>query len=790
MLANPTRLLAAAIAAVVIGLVAAPADAGAAGPALNLRQPLAAAPAVGAAGVPTPAPSARSLAAAVQQATGFIASQVAVANVCPLPSPGHASCAAQVLVLRSDHRAIHPRVPRRRTFGQLYPSARALAAARARGNSTAPAPAGSMSSTPASPPAAGSPAYLQQAYDLTYLSQTAGGSDTIAIVDAGNDPNAASDLATYRATFGLPPCTVANGCFAQANQSGGSTPLPPSAGSDWEQEESLDLDAVSALCPNCHILLVEANSTSISDLNAAVSAAASLGANQVSASWTSTSSSVVPFTLPSVPLVAATGDHGYPGSGLDNYPAALPGATAAGGTSLSEAATSSDARGYSESAWTLNSSGAGWGGGSGCDLRETKPAYQTDTGCTGRSYADVSADADPNTGLQVYDSGGGGWLVMGGTSLATPLVAAFEALAGVSGATAQWAYTDSALLNDPTTGSTGSCAASIAYICNAGTGYDGPTGTGSISGDLVAGAPGMGGPPIGGGSNNTYTQATGTTTAALAGGIYPNGLDTHYYWQYGISTAYGQQTASVDAGSGTAASGASASLTGLTPGVTYHYRLVATNSDGTDYGYDYTFTTSAVTNVAPVNSVPPSTSGTVSQGQTLTASNGSWSPTPTSYAYQWQSSTDGGSTWSSIAGATTATYTVATGDLGNDLRVVVTATNSFGSTAQASAAAGPVASGKPVDTQAPSISGHPDQGQVLSVISTWNPSATTYTYQWQSSSDGGTTWSNISGATASTYTPVAGDLGSDIRVQVTASNTYGSTTAASPGIGPIVNDAP
>ena len=769
-------------------LAAAPADASASGSALNLRQAPAAAPVAPAPGAATPSPSRRSLVAAVQQATGVSASQVAVSNVCPAPSAGHATCAAQVLVLRSDHRPIHPSVARRRTFGQLFPSRRALAAALAAG--PAPAATGSMSSAPASPPAAGSPDYLQQAYDLTYLSQTAGGADTIAVVDAGDDPNAASDLAAYRSAFGLPPCTVASGCLEKVNQSGGSTPLPSSAGSDWVMEESLDLDAISALCPNCHILLVEANSSSLSDLNAAVTTAASLGASQISASWTSTSATAVPFTLPSVPLIAATGDHGYPGAGVDNYPAALPGVTAAGGTMLSEAPTSTDLRGYGEAAWSLNSSGPGWGGGSGCDLGETKPAYQTDTGCTGRAYADISADADPDTGLQVYDSGDGGWFVMGGTSLATPLIAAFEALAGVGGTTAQWAYSDSSRLNDPATGSTGSCAAAISYICNAGPGYDGPTGAGSISGDLVSGAPGIGGPPIGGGSNNTYTQATGTTTATLAGGVYPNGLDTHYYWQYGTSTAYGQQTASVDAGSGTAAAAASASLSGLTPGTTYHYRLVASNADGTDYGYDYTLSTSAVTNVAPIDIVAPAISGTVSQGQTLTASTGSWSPTPTTYAYQWQSSSDGGSTWSSIAGATASGYTVATGDLGNDLRVVVTATDSFGSTAQASAAAGPVTSGAPVDTQAPSISGHPDQGQVLSAISSWSPAATTYAYQWQSSSDGGSTWSSIAGATASTYTPVAGDLGDDLRVNVTATNTYGSTTASSGAIGPIVDNAP
>ncbi|HEX4010693.1 MAG TPA: hypothetical protein VHX62_11815 [Solirubrobacteraceae bacterium] len=759
---------------------------GAASLGLDLRQPLAATPSAAPQrpGLRTTTPTPQALAAAVQQATGLAPAQVAVQNVCPAPRPGYAACAAQALVLRSDHRLIHPHVTPRPTFTQVFPRRRAHTAA-------AIGPQGSMSSTPASAPSAGTPGYLQEAYDLTYLSQTAGGSDTIAVVDAGDDPNAASDLAAYRSTYGLAACTTANGCFAKVNESGGSTPLPPSAGSDWEEEESLDLDAISALCPNCHILLVETNSASLPDLDAGITAAETLGANQVSNSWAGSSSSPIGVgSFPGASIIAATGDHGYLGAGTDDYPAAYPGVTAAGGTTLSGAGAPTSTRGYSESAWSLNSSGAGWGATSGCDLTVAKPTWQSDTGCTGRAYADVSADANPDTGLRIYDSGDGGWFVEGGTSLASPLIAAFEALTGVNGTTAQWAYSDSALLNDVTSGSSGSCATAIAYICTAGTGYDGPTGAGSISGDIVSGAPGIGGPPIGSGSGNSYTQAVGTTTATLAGGVYPNGLDTTYDWQYGTTTAYGQHTATIDVGAGAAPVGAPATLSGLTPGITYHYRLVATNGDGTDYGYDYTLSTSSVSNVAPVNSLAPSVSGQPLQGQTLTASTGSWTPTPTTYAYQWQRSTDGGSTWSSIAGATTSTYTVATSDLGDDLEVVVTATNSFGSTAAGSAPAGPVGSGAPVQTATPTISGHADQGQVLSAISTWNPAGTAYAYQWQTSSDGGTTWTNLSGATTSTYTVSNTDLGHELRVTVTASNTYGSASSTSAAIGPVAANAP
>ena len=138
----------------------------------------------------------------------------------------------------------------------------------------------------------------------------------------------------------------------------------------------------------------------------------------------------------------------------------------------------------------------------------------------------------------IYDSEIGGWWQFGGTSLATPLIAAYEAITGVDDTTPQWAYTDSALLtNDPTTGSSGTCASNILFICNAGPGYDGPTGIGSISGAVVAGAPEIGGPSFGYGVGNTYTDGVGATTATLSGGVYPNGLDTTYYWQYGPTTS-------------------------------------------------------------------------------------------------------------------------------------------------------------------------------------------------------------------------------------------------------------
>jgi hypothetical protein len=318
---------------------------------------------------------------------------------------------------------------------------------------------------------------------------------------------------------------------------------------------------------------------------------------------------------------------------------------------------------------------------------EAKPSYQTDTGCIGRSYADVSADANPNTGLIGYDSANGGWMLLGGTSLATPLIAAYEAVTGINAASPRWAYANSALLNDPITGSNGSCAAAIFYICNARVGYDGPTGAGSISGDVVPGGPGIGGPGIGSGTNNSYTQSVTSTGATLTGGVYPNGVVTAYWWQYGTTTAYGQQTPAVSVGSGHAAATVTTALEGLAVATTYHYRLVAQNGYGTSYGYDYTLTTNPS---PPVNTGVPVVSGAARVGQVLSSTGGSWSPTGTN-TYQWQRATSSTSGWANITGATSASYTLIAADRGDSVRLTVTATNPYGTASSSSTPTGPVA---------------------------------------------------------------------------------------------------
>jgi subtilase family serine protease len=329
--------------------------------------------------------------------------------------------------------------------------------------------------TASSAPRPGSygPAQFRTGYNLSSASATGGSGQTIAIVDAYDDPNIESDLAVYDNQYGLPACTTANGCFRKVNQSGGRS--YPKASAGWALEISLDVETAHEICPNCKILLVEASSNSLANLGAAVNEAATLGATVISNSYGGseysgeTTDQTSYFTHPGVPITASSGDGGY---GVE-FPAAANTVTAVGGTTLT---LNSDNSYQSESAWS--------GSGSGCSAYVSKPSWQADTGCAKRTVADVSADADPNTGAAVYDSvryqGQQGWFQVGGTSLAAPLVASVYALAGngttISGASP---YANKTALNDITSGSNGSCRS---YLCTAGTGYDGPTGLGSPNG--------------------------------------------------------------------------------------------------------------------------------------------------------------------------------------------------------------------------------------------------------------------------------------------------------------------
>jgi subtilase family serine protease len=277
------------------------------------------------------------------------------------------------------------------------------------------------------------PAELRSAYGLD---GTAGQGRLVALVDAFDDPSAESDLAVYRSQFGLPPCTTANGCFRKLDARGGSrSPRPDIA---WSREISLDLDMLSAACPDCRIALVEADGAGIPELGAAVNTAASLP--QVAAignSYGVAESAMETqwdgfYHHPGIAVTAASGDGGY-GTG---YPAASPHVTAVGGTTLRRDASS---RGWSEAPWT--------GASSGCSRFEPKPSWQHDPGCARRTIADVSAVADPATGVAMYDSyQGPGWVLAGGTSAATAFIAGVYALAGntvaVVGGSYPYAHTD------------------------------------------------------------------------------------------------------------------------------------------------------------------------------------------------------------------------------------------------------------------------------------------------------------------------------------------------------------
>jgi len=332
----------------------------------------------------------------------------------------------------------------------------------------------------AATPAGYSPASLRSAYNLTQASAAAGRGETVAVVDAYSDPQAAANLKVYRSQYRLPACGTANGCLRIVNQQGAAGPLPAAAGRNgWAEEESLDLDMVSAICPNCHIILVEADNDDTGNLGAAVDSAVSLGARFVSNSYSSTETSSeiaddAYYDHPGVAMTAASGDAGY-GVG---YPAASRYVTAVGGTALVRARGT--ARGWRETVWDL-----GGATGSGCSAYEPKPSWQTDPGCPRRTDNDVAAVADPQTGVAVYDTyaGDGGWEEFGGTSVGSPLIAATYALAGPPDAGAnpvEYPYEHTSQLYDVTSGSDGSCGGS--YLCTAKVGYDGPTGWGTPDG--------------------------------------------------------------------------------------------------------------------------------------------------------------------------------------------------------------------------------------------------------------------------------------------------------------------
>jgi hypothetical protein len=514
-------------------------------------------------------------------------------RLCAAPRPGMAECLGMRLIAKSL------------TSAQLRASARRQARELASGSSA--------KVTNNNVPGGLTPQNLHAAYSLP--TETAGSAtQTIALVDAFNDPTAEADLAVYDSTFGLPPCTAANGCFRRISESGKSSPLPKTNG-EWASETSLDLQMARAICQSCHLLLVEASSQSWSDFGAAVTAAVNAGATEISNSYGGTegpgyASLNTLYDHPGIVITVSSGDCGYfneacTGHGAAaNFPAGSPAVVAVGGTSLSKSG-----EGWSSTAWN--------DGGSGCSHVFTATLWQSAaesfsaTGCgSGRSVADVAAVGDPYTGVDVYDStpaGKGdptGWGVWGGTSASSPIIAAEFALAGGARGISYPSTTlyshlgESESLYDVVSGSTGSCSTSA---CKARSGYDGPTGVGS---------------PIG----------SGLGAFAVTG--------------------------------------------------------------------------------SPANTSVPAISGAAEQSQTLTATTGSWSASPTSTSYQWALCNSSGASCFAITGATAATFTLPVSAVGQTLRVIVRASNaSGGGTPVFSPASGVIASNVPTITSLSPASG-------------------------------------------------------------------------------------
>lgn len=393
-------------------------------------------------------------------------------SLCPAPKPGHAACGGII---------------------------GAVSARGAKAGTAAPgAAAGSVKAgTSAAASVTGlTPANLQSAYNLTAASASGGMSgatpEVIAISTAYDDPTAAQDLAAYRAQFGMTPCItpdnisqyslpLGSGCVAKVSQDNQASSLPPTDAS-WTGTDSVQMDAITAICPNCQILLVEASSSSDADLDQTLITAEN-DADFITGGWidddspAETTADQLYLNAPGKALVFPGGDSGT-GTG---WPASSQYVTAAGGTTLTADASSS--RGWTEKAWSDS--------GGGCAPFSPKPSWQPDgtspDGCLDRTANDVAAVGDPNTPVAIYDSAVGGWATSGSTVISAAIIAGVYALNGLPHAgtyPASYPYQSgsSGDFNDITSGSDGSCESGRAYLCQAGTGYDGVTGMGTPNG--------------------------------------------------------------------------------------------------------------------------------------------------------------------------------------------------------------------------------------------------------------------------------------------------------------------
>ncbi len=522
-------------------------------------------------------------------------------NLCSVPPPGSAGCLGVRLISSSL------------TNADLRSAAVKQAAEAAHGARPAV-----TNKTPN--PSGLTPEQLHAAYSLptaTFPSST----QTVAVVDAYNDPTAEADLAVYDKQYGLPECTTADGCFRKLDQEGRTSPLPATEGG-WATEISLDVQMAHAICQGCHVMLVEADNTSFAALGAAVDAAVSAGATEVSNSYggaeiSGYSAYNAPYNHPGVVITASAGDCGYFNEGCGgveaaNFPATSPDVVAVGGTSLYD----------SEGSW---SSTVWEGSGSGCSVAFTAPLWQSEvasfsrTACdSGRSVSDVGAVANPYTGVNVYDSTPSpngdptGWGVWGGTSLASPVVAAEFGLAGGAHGVSYPAQTlysyigDSRALYDVTSGRNGSCTG--ATSCQAAAGYDGPTGVGSPVGLSAFATPTS--PAI-----ETSPSISGTAeqgqTLTLTRGEWSNSPSS-YKDQWLTCNASGAACAAIAGATGSTYTIASSAV-----GKTIRVQEIATNASGSSSPSVSTQTATVISNVPTITGFTP-TSGITGSSVTIT----------------------------------------------------------------------------------------------------------------------------------------------------------------------------
>lgn len=481
-----------------------------------------------------------------------------------------------------------------------------------------------VNASPTPGPAGGlTPKELASAYDYAYNGAGTGTGTKVAIVDAYNDPNINTDLQKYDTNYGLGTCSIANGCLAVYNQTGGvCTPntgvgCPANDTSGWSGEEALDVQAVRAVCSSCKIMLFEANSSSNDDLGTAVNSAVTKGARFVSNSYggaEGASPSDADYNHPGTVITASTGDDGWYGWDFVNQsgapenapesPASLNTVVAVGGTSLSLAQNGT--RG-SETVWNDSGPGDYYGSqmqitgatGGGCSTVYTARAWQTHvpgwgaTPCGNhRLAADVSAVGDPLTGFDVYDTyncgascGNPGWQTIGGTSLASPLVAAMWALVGAPPSSVSYpavlpyGHLKDGSVYDVTSGGNGLCGGLAvgqcfgnangpenpnalygAWVdcdysnmlqpgtpalgtgqCDAAPGYDGPSGVGTPKGLSIfkqvafakITAPG------------TITHGVAASFSGASTDPYPGGAVTSYNWNWGDGVTDTTSTASI-----------------------------------------------------------------------------------------------------------------------------------------------------------------------------------------------------------------------------------------------------